>query len=163
MHLKRIILQVEEYASPKELNPMDRQLLEQAQQSHKLAYAPYSNFKVGAAVLLEDGGIITGSNQESVAYPTGLCAERVALFYAQSTFPGKAVKALAIASESADFTLTSPVTPCGACRQMIAEYENRHRNKIRIIMGSNSGKVQIVQGVENLLPLMFFLEELKKQ
>ena len=153
---------VEDYASAEELDTPDRDLLAKAVQASDTAYSPYSSFRVGAAVRLADGQIIIGNNQENAAYPSGLCAERVALFYAQASYPGLAVDAIAIYANSSDFKLQKPVTPCGACRQVIAEYEHRHNVKTRIIMANGSGEVQAVNGAENLLPLMFYLEELKK-
>ncbi len=162
MNLKKIILVIEEYPGKDSLPDQDRQLLENAIEASDKAYAPYSSFRVGAAVRLEDGRIFTGNNQENASYPSGLCAERVAVFSAQALFPGKAIDSIAIYATSAEFRLKHPVTPCGACRQVIAEYEHRHDRKIRIIMGNEAGTIQAVNGVENLLPLMFYLEELKK-
>ena len=163
MEIKKISLIVEEYDSPDELNAPDRELLENAVRASQTAYAPYSSFRVGAALRLSDGQIILGNNQENAAYPSGLCAERVALFYAQAHFPAEAVEAIAIYANATDFTLRQPVTPCGACRQVIAEYEHRHKVKTRILMSNGNGKVQVVNGAGNLLPLMFYLEELKKR
>jgi cytidine deaminase len=105
--------------------------------------------------------IITGNNQENVAYPSGLCAERVALFHAQAEYPDEAVEAIAITASAEDFAMTEPVSPCGSCRQVMAEYENRHRNKIRVIMAGN-GYIRAINGIENLLPFMFMLEALKR-
>lgn len=162
MELKKITLQIEEYASSEELSGPDRELLLSAIGASHDAYAPYSSFKVGAAVQLENGMVFTGNNQENAAYPSGLCAERAAVFYSQSQFPTVAVRAIAIYASPSDFSMKEPVTPCGACRQVMAEYEHRHEKEIRIIMGNGNGKVQIVNGVRNLLPMMFYLEELKK-
>ena len=111
---------------------------------------------------MKNGNIFTGNNQENVAYPSGLCAERVALFYAQSQNPEVPVEAIAISARSSDFALNEPVTPCGSCRQVIAEYENLYNTPVRIIMGGHNGKVRVVNGIENLLPMLFYLEELKK-
>ena len=152
----------EEYNSSSELTNEDSYLLEQAIKSAENAYAPYSLYKVGAAVLLSNGKIITGNNQENVAYPSGLCAERVALFYASSNYPGVRVKAIAITAKARDFIIDTPVTPCGACRQVMAEIENRQQDNIRVIMGNGKGKVWISEGINQLLPLMFRAEELKK-
>lgn len=163
METRTITLSIEEYSSHDELPAADRNLLTEAARASQSAYAPYSSFRVGAAVRLTNGTIVTGSNQENAAYPSGLCAERVALFYAQSHYPEMAVEALAIYASASDFILKEPVTPCGACRQVIAEYENRHRNPVRIIMASGDGLVKVVKGAETLLPMMFYLEELKKR
>jgi cytidine deaminase len=162
--MERIIrVVVEDFSSWDELSKSDRDLLEQATLASEAAYSPYSGFRVGAAALLANGLVITGNNQENAAYPSGLCAERVALFYAQAQYPGIPVEAIAIFARSEEFKLEKPVTPCGSCRQVMAEYENRHGRKMRVIMGNGDGKVQIVKGIENLLPLMFMLEKLKKR
>ena len=162
MDIKKITLIFEEYPTPEQLNSSDRSLLDHAIRASHSAYAPYSKFRVGAAVRLSDGEVILGNNQENAAYPSGLCAERVALFYAQAHHPDKSVQAIAIYGNSADFKLKKPVTPCGAFRQVIAEYEHRHHVKTRIIMANGEGAVQVADGADNLLPLMFYLEELKK-
>jgi cytidine deaminase len=161
MEIKKWVLQVEEYASPAELTEEDRTLLEKAVIARASAYAPYSHFEVGAAVRLVNGRIFTGNNQENVAYPSGLCAERVALFQSQAECPDVPVEAIAITAAAEEFAMTEPVSPCGSCRQVMAEYENRHRNRIRVIMAGN-GYIRAVNGIENLLPFMFMLEGLKK-
>ncbi|MBC8487710.1 MAG: cytidine deaminase [Bacteroidetes bacterium] len=157
-----ITISVQEYDKTEELNPEDRSLLERAKNAIGSAYAPYSAYRVGAAVLLENGEIITGNNQENVAYPSGLCAERVALFYAASQFPDVPVKAIAITAKANGFVIETPVTPCGSCRQVMAETENRFKNKMKLVMMGEKGKVQVIDGVENILPLMFHAEKLKK-
>ena len=162
MDVRRIVLEVEEYSSLQELTAPDQELVEQAVLVRSLAYAPYSNFKVGAAARLENGVVITGNNQENAAYPAGLCAERVAMFHAQSLYPDIPIEAIAISAASEDFKLTDPVSPCGSCRQVMAEYENRHHNRIKVIMAGTDKKFRIVNGIENLLPLKFILEQLKK-
>jgi cytidine deaminase len=160
---RRISIVVEEFTSFKELSKSDRDLLEQACKASETAYAPYSGFQVGVALRLSNQVVILGNNQENAAYPSGLCAERVAMFYAQSQFPDASVDAIAVFARSEEFMLEKPVTPCGACRQVMAEYENRHGRKMRVIMGNGDGKVQIIEGIENLLPLMFMMEKLKKR
>jgi len=162
MKKSRIIIEVEEFSSLQELNQADLELLQEATLASETSYSPYSSFQVGAAVRLADGQIIKGSNQENAAYPSGICAERVALFYAQSKFPEIPVESIAIFAKSAEFKLDKPITPCGSCRQVLAEVENRYGKKIRIIMGNNNSHIQIVEGIESLLPLMFMLESLKK-
>jgi cytidine deaminase len=151
-----------EFDSPAELPAGDLELLNRAKQAMHSSYSPYSKYKVGAAVLLGNGEVFTGSNQENMAFPSGLCAERVAVFSAASAFPGVAIKAVAITSSSDEFPVSSPVTPCGACRQAMIEYEILNRNKIRLILSGESGKVRVVEGIHTLLPLYFFEERLGK-
>lgn len=162
MNIKKIQIHIEEYNDADSLKKEDAGLLQQAQQALSGSYAPYSEFHVGAAVLLENGEIILGSNQENAAYPSGLCAERVAVFHAQSMYPDVKVKAIAITAAAEHFVTKSPVTPCGACRQVLAETESRQHSKIRVIMKGQEGIIQAVEGMENLLPLMFQEEKLKK-
>jgi cytidine deaminase len=163
MNIRNIKIRIEEYENAGQLKEEDQVLLQKAAEALKGSYAPYSEFHVGAAVLLENGEVILGSNQENAAYPSGLCAERVAIFHAKSKYPDIKVKAIAITSAADHFVTKSPVTPCGACRQVIAETENRQQEKIRIVMKGQEGMVQAVEGIENLLPLMFQEEKLKKR
>jgi cytidine deaminase len=151
-----------EYKNPGELEPQDRELLERAMEARETAYAPYSQYYVGAAVRLSNGIIITGSNQENVAYPSGLCAERVALFAASAQFPDIPVVAIAITGKAKNFVITDPVTPCGACRQVIAESENFHAQPIRLIMMGEKSNIWISTSITDLLPLMFQADELRK-
>ena len=153
------IVSVDVYATAKQLPADEQTLLKQATKIMLAAYAPYSNFKVGAAVLLENGKIITGNNQENAAYPSGMCAERVAIFYAGAQYPDVAIKTIAVTCEA---EAEQPVTPCGACRQAIAEYEQRHNKKIKLIMATPTGKVFSTNGIETLLPFMFSSKYLKK-
>jgi cytidine deaminase len=157
-----IVISYKIYDQPGELAEEDRTLLEEAVKSLKKSYAPYSAFHVGASVLLANGEIIVGNNQENVAYPSGLCAERVALFYASSQFPNTPVKAIAITARSRDFLVDEPVTPCGSCRQVMAETENRNHMKMKVIMRGETGKIYVVEGIQSILPLMFHAEKLKK-
>lgn len=144
-----------------ELSEQDCQLIDMAKQATLQSYAPYSQFHVGAAALLDDDTIVTGTNQENVAYPSGLCAERTALFYAGSAYPDKAVVALAIAAYTKGEFTSTPIAPCGACRQVMLEVEQRHRCPIRILLYGTEGIYLIEGGVSELLPLTFnasFLE-----
>lgn len=163
MKVKEIRITLNEYENEQELSLEEQKLLKKALRATNNSYAPYSEFHVGAAVLLEDGTIVLGSNQENAAYPSGLCAERVALFYAQSQYPGIKVKALAISARADHFHIESPITPCGSCRQVIVEAEQRQKEKIKIIMQGEKGPVHIVQGIEALLPLSFHEDKLKKK
>jgi cytidine deaminase len=145
-----------------QLSEADRHLLKEAWAACDLAYAPYSKFHVGAAVILANDMIFKGNNQENAAYPSGICAERVAVFSASSQFPGIPIKSIAVVAKTEVFNHSNPVTPCGACRQVIAEYESLSRQPIRIILQGNSDKIWILDGISNLLPLMFHGGELKK-
>lgn len=146
---------IEVYVSEDELLEEERNLLQLAKQVANKAYAPYSNFYVGAAVLLENGKIITGNNQENAAYPSGLCAERVALFYASAEYNTTPIKTIAITCKSPGKIIENPVSPCGSCRQAIAEYEDKYKQAIRIIMSGEKGEVYACNSIADLLPLMF--------
>jgi cytidine deaminase len=145
-----------------QLSAGDRKLLKEAWDACDLAYAPYSNFHVGAAVILANDLIFKGNNQENAAYPSGICAERVAVFSAVSQYPGIPIKSIAVVAKTETFVQANPVTPCGACRQVIAEYESLSGEPIRMIFQGNSDKIWIIEGISNLLPLMFHGGELKK-
>ena len=138
-----------------ELSENEQQLVENAKSALKTAYAPYSGFLVGSSVLLENGKIINGSNQENVAYPSGLCAERVALFYAGARFPDVKIKTIAVSVMSKNFKVTDVISPCGACRQVMAEYEDKQEQAIKVILHSPTDQVLIANTVESLLPFMF--------
>ncbi len=145
-----------------ELEEEDRELLKEAWEASESAYAPYSKFHVGAAVRLANTMTFRGNNQENGAYPSGICAERVAVFSASAMYPGVPITTIAVVAKTEVFKLSNPVTPCGACRQVISEYEMLSGQPIRILLQGNSGKIWILNGIENLLPLMFHGGELKK-
>lgn len=151
---KEIKIAYVEYASLEELQPQDRALAEAAIEAVSLAYAPYSNFNVGAAVRFEDGEIIKGANQENAAYPSGLCAERTALFYASASRPDKAMTAIAIAAGQNGKLITKPVTPCGACRQVMAQYQTKSGLPMSVLL-VGADKVLKFEKVDDLLPLIF--------
>lgn len=138
-----------------ELSMADRELVDAARQATYRSYAPYSHFSVGAAARLGNGLIITGSNQENAAYPSGLCAERTTLFYANSQYPDQPVETLAIAArnERGEF-LEQPIPPCGACRQVMLETESRFKQPMRILLIGTQGIYELKQ-VGLLLPLSF--------
>ncbi len=163
MKEKKIIIEYQEYDEGENLSPDDTKLIKEAMKAVEGSYAPYSDFHVGAALLFENGKIILGSNQENAAYPSGLCAERVALFYAKSEFPNEKIVSIAITGKADHFVSGEPITPCGSCRQVLAETENRQASKIRIIMQGERGVTKIVNGVESLLPMVFHEEKLKKK
>lgn len=160
---KEIRISVEEYSSLAELTPSDKQLMELADEAIKDAYAAYSHYRVGAALRLSNGKIITGNNQENAAYPSGLCAERVAIFYAKSQYPDESVEAIAISARADHFCINDAVAPCGACRQVLAEYQNQQGKAMRVIMKGEKGPVLAVGSIKDLLPLMFHAEELKRK
>jgi len=155
-------IQIEEFDHISDLNQSDQELLKAAWDACDSAYAPYSKFNVGAAVLLENGKVVSGNNQENAAYPSGLCAERVAMYYASAHYPGVPMKAIAVAVKSEKVILVDPGSPCGSCRQVMAEYENLHHTKMRIILGSPHTKIRILEGIDSILPLAFYAEGLKK-
>jgi len=157
-----ITSKVEVYGSEAELSQEERDLLKSARATAGNAYAPYSGFRVGAALRIENGEVVTGSNQENVAYPSGLCAERTALFYAGTVFPSVSATHLVIACQSDNFEVNRPITPCGACRQVIAEYESRWGKPMRILMAGTKGEIYAVNGIGGLLPLAFEANELKR-
>lgn len=139
----------------------DKKLIEISRSMTHNAYAPYSEFWVGAAVLLDNGEIVKGSNQENAAYPSGLCAERVAVFSASALFPGVKMRSIAISARNDHKPLSHPVSPCGACRQVLLEYEFKQEGPLRVLLSSDSGKVYIVEKVKDLLPLSFTSDDLR--
>ncbi|OJX49666.1 MAG: cytidine deaminase [Flavobacterium sp. 38-13] len=140
----------------KEELPEDvKNLMEQAIEIRKKAYAPYSRFRVGAAIFLDNGKIVLGSNQESAAYPSGLCAERVAIFQAGAIYPDTKILRIAISATSDERPVTSPIPPCGACRQSISEYEFKQDYPIEIYFMGETGVVYKSDSLKNLLPFMF--------
>jgi len=130
-------------------------LLEIAHEAAKHAYAPYSRFKVGAAILLKNGHIISGNNQENAVYPSGMCAERVALYYAVAQFPETPIEKIAITAIGNEKEICRPVPPCGNCRQALLEYEIKFSEPIEVIMAGEKGEIYIVKSVGELLPLSF--------
>ena len=143
-----------EYESVDQLEQVEKELVEAAVEATKTSYAPYSNFNVGAAIRLEDGQIVTGSNQENAAYPSGICAERTAMFYAGAHYGDKAMTTIAVAASQNGALCPSPVSPCGACRQVMAEYQKKGGRPLAIILvGAN--KILKFENVESLLPLIF--------
>lgn len=153
--MKQIKLEIDvEARRYDELAEEDRRLIDAACEATKRSYAPYSHFAVGAAALLGDGTVVTGTNQENAAYPSGLCAERTTLFYANSQYPDQPVRALAIAARTENDFLDTPIPPCGACRQVLLETEKRYGKPIRILLYSRTD-IYILDGVSSLLPLSF--------
>jgi len=143
------------FESVDELSTRVKELMNRAIEVKQTAYAPYSKFKVGAALLLENGEIITGNNQENAAYPSGMCAERVAIWRASSQFPNVKILKLAISASSSTHKLTEPVAPCGGCRQTLSEYEIKQQEKMEVYFMGEEGKVLKTDSIAELLPLAF--------
>lgn len=162
MQKKELKISYTDFDNESELITSDQDLLQKARLAVDSAYAPYSNFHVGAALLLKNGKIIIGNNQENVAYPSGLCAERVAIYAAGANYPEVAIEAIAITCKSKSFKVDEPLSPCGACRQAIAEYETRHNSKIKIILAGETGSIRMLESISDLLPFMFKEDKLKK-
>lgn len=152
---KTLTINYQEYTSEQELNPADRELIATARKATASSYSPYSHFKVGAAVRLPDGTVVTGSNQENLAYPSGLCAERVALFSASAQTKGNhVVETLAIAAVDSNGKLAE-ASPCGACRQVMIEQEQRQNQPLRTLVSLADGRVREYLNASDLLPFVF--------
>ena len=151
---KEIKIAYIEYESLDQLGPEDRKLADAAIEAVSQSYAPYSNFNVGAAVMFEDGEIIRGANQENAAYPSGLCAERTALFYASASRPEAPMKALAIAAGQNGKLCGTPATPCGACRQVMAQYQSKSGRPMSVLL-VGAEKIWKFEKIDDLLPLIF--------
>jgi len=149
-----------EYDNLEQLPATDRQLCHEAVRALINSHSPYSKFKVGTALLLQSGKIVHGSNQENVAYPSGLCAERTALFNWGANYPNDPIKAIAVTAHTDDFELVRPVTPCGSCLQVMAECEKMQQQPMRILLYCQNGPVWVTSGVESFLPFLFFEERL---
>ena len=154
METKKLEIRFQEYSSIEELNPEDRELSLAAINAMQGAYAPYSHFHVGAAVRLDSGEIVKGANQENAAFPSGICAERTAMFSAGATYPQKAMTSIAIAGGVMGMLSKEPTSPCGSCRQVMAQCQTRSGKPMSIILVS-SGKILKFNCVDDLLPLIF--------
>ena len=142
-----------------ELSADEQALIKKAIEATKNSYSPYSHFSVGAALLLENGEMVIGANQENAAYPSGLCAERSAIFAAQSTRPDQPIKALAIAARNGGGLMKRPIVPCGSCRQVVLEIEDRYKQPVRILLYGTE-TVYVIDTVKDLLPLQFIGESM---
>lgn len=156
---KEIITEIYELSDLTQLSHQEQQLIEQSLIARSKAYAPYSGFQVGAALLFDDGTFATGSNQENAAYPSGLCAERVAIFYANSQFPEKTIQKIAVTAGRGDRLTDIIISPCGACRQVLLESELRQKSPIEVLLVGNEKVVKLHQCAD-LLPLAFTGKEL---
>ena len=132
-----------------------QELMEKAVEARENSYSPYSKFRVGAAIKLENGEVVTGSNQENASYPAGLCAERTAIFYAGAKYPNEKILKMALSARSLNHVVETPTPPCGSCRQAIAEYEVRQDQAIEIYFMGEKGKVVKAGSISDLLPLIF--------
>lgn len=151
---KELTIHYEEYATQQDLPAADRALLNDAIDALKGSYAPYSHFNVGAAVRLADGTVVKGANQENAAFPSGLCAERTAMFAASAQHPGVAFESLAVVCSRDGQLMPNPGSPCGACRQVMAQYEREAGKPLHIILGSGA-TIYTLDGVESLMPFVF--------
>ncbi len=153
---KEIALRYSVFEGLADLSANDQALFNRAVEAMKSAYAPYSKFNVGASLRLIDGTVVIGSNQENIAYPSGLCAERVALFSASANRPSVQITALAVVASPITIGHDLSVTPCGGCRQVMAEYERLQAAPIRILTGTPTGAITVIENAGSLLPLAFF-------
>ncbi|NLA62805.1 MAG: cytidine deaminase [Bacteroidales bacterium] len=143
-----------------ECTEAEKSLIDAAKEATSNAYAPYSNFHVGAALLLENGEIVTGNNQENAAYPSGLCAERTAVFYANAKYPDQKIEAIAVAAfYNGQFT-DDLISPCGSCRQVLLEVESRYNSPVKILL-YKKGEVYMADSMSSLMPLSFTKDALK--
>ncbi len=154
MSKKRLTIDYEEFASVEGMTAEDRMLVAKALEAQKGSYSPYSHFQVGAALLLADGTVVMGANQENAAYPSGLCAERTALFAAGANYPDVPLECLAIAGSDHGVLCESPASPCGACRQVMAEYQKKFGKPLKIIL-VGSKRIRKFYQVDDLLPFIF--------
>jgi len=157
---KKIEIEIEELYDISELSVEDAEVLTFAMKASENAYALYSQFKVGAAVRLKSGMILGGSNRENASFPTGTCAENTVIAYAGANFPDDPITTLAICAKVKDIFTPYPVSPCGKCRQIIAEEEDRNRETIKMILFGED-KIEVIAGIDSLLPLRFSQDKLK--
>jgi len=157
---KKIELEIEELDNISELSTNDREVLSEAMKASENAYAPYSKFNVGAAIRLKSGKVLSGNNRENASFPTGTCAENTVIAYAGANYPDDPLTTLAICAKRNGKFTPYPVSPCGKCRQIIAEEEDRSEEMIRIILYGQD-KIEIIEGVATLLPLRFSKDKLK--
>jgi cytidine deaminase len=154
--MKEITLKInyQEYDSPAEMSAEDQELVAAAHEARKGSYSPYSNFQVGAALRLANGLIVKGANQENAAYPSGLCAERTAMFWASANYPDVAFDTLAISAADHGVLCELPASPCGSCRQVMAEYEKKYKRPLKVILVGEK-RIRKFGKVEDLLPIIF--------
>ncbi len=160
--MKKLQLQVHltSYSSENELPEEEQLLVQKAKEATYKSYAPYSNFHVGAALLMEDGSIITANNQENAAFPSGSCAERSAIFWAGANYPDLKIKSIAVLARPGKGSVFQPVSPCGNCRQSMLEYEHRQKEPIRLLMLQPGGGIIATESIADLLPVKFDADDL---
>ncbi len=161
MKINEFSISYESYKDITELSEADSSLLLQARLATQMAYAPYSDFKVGAVALMSNGLTVSGSNQENASYPAGICAERVLLSAASSIFPGQSIKTIAISYIGKGKKSNRPVAPCGICRQSLIEIEQRFKQPIKLILAGMEGEIFIFNTIKSLLPMEFSGDDLK--
>ena len=162
MQVKNITITFEDFLSLDELTADDSALCNEAESALKNSHSPYSGYRVGAAVRLQSGRIVHGCNQENVAYPSGLCAERVALFTVGAQYPDDPIQAIAITANTDKFIIEKPVTPCGACLQVMSDFEQRQNTPIRVLMYCSGKNILIARGLNSFLPFQFVENRLSK-
>ncbi|WP_316750889.1 cytidine deaminase [Pedobacter gandavensis] len=155
MEERNFTISYQAFSGLEELNEEDKALCLKAEEALKTSYSPYSQFKVGTAVQLKGGRIVLGSNQENVAYPSGLCAERVALFKIGSEDPDAVIESMVITAKTDNFVIENPVTCCGGCLQVMAEFEQRQKQEIVVLFYCINGEILKVKGIKNLVPFLF--------
>ncbi|WP_316796409.1 cytidine deaminase [Pedobacter agri] len=160
MKLLNLNITFEQYTGVEELSGQDLALCQNAETALASSYSPYSKFRVGTAIRLASGEIILGSNQENLAYPSGLCAERVALFSIGSAYPNAVIESMAITAQTDAFDILKPVTSCGGCLQVMAEFERKQASPIEVIFYCLNGEVLKVPSVQSLLPFSFVEDRL---
>lgn len=158
--IKQLEINYAELDSRNDLQPEDEKLLKLAEAARSRSYSPYSGFSVGASVLLDNGEVFTGSNQENSSFPAGICAERTAIFAARSNYPEVPVKTVCITASGSEYVKKNPVTPCGVCRQVFSEYEHKQEQPFRVILASEKGRLLIYDKAEYLLPFSFYSDHL---
>lgn len=163
MNKLKFSVDYEAYEGIEELSAKDKTLCQDAVRALNSSWSPYSNFKVGTAVRLAGGEVVLGSNQENLAYPSGLCAERVALFSIGAKYPDAIIESMVITAHTDNFKITTPVTCCGACLQVMAEFERKQQQEIEVLFYCIDGQVLKVQGIKSLLPFVFVEDRLSKK
>ena len=160
--IEKLTISYKSYDSKEELSLIDKKLVNKSEEILEIAYSVYSGFSVGAAALLSNGEIMTANNQENIAYPSSMCAERVLFYFCKANFPELNIEKVAISVKSVEKVISNPISPCGSCRQTMFEYEQNQDQKIKVFLKGEIGKVLEMNSVEDLLPLAFKTDVLKR-